>query len=280
MLRADLRDGRERPGLLSLTPVRSGLAAPDTGFGSTLWDVPTDTRWLAHVHDDHELVQVLSGSFSIECANVSWLVPPTVGVWIPAGVAHRASATRGTRFYCQYVDPARCPVRWTRITSVTISPLLAELIALLHRDDLPRGRRANAERVLFDELQPVEVAGIELPMPTDDRAAALAHALLRDPADQRSLDDWGYSIGASPRTLTRVFAAETGMSFADWRVQARLRAAIGHLAGGTPVAVTARAVGYRSTSAFIATFRRATGLTPLEYVARAGSAHERTSVPS
>ena len=63
-----------------LTPARRGLAADPTGFGSSLWDVKTETRWVAHVHDDHELVHVLSGSFTLESDNVSWLVPPIVGL--------------------------------------------------------------------------------------------------------------------------------------------------------------------------------------------------------
>jgi methylphosphotriester-DNA--protein-cysteine methyltransferase/quercetin dioxygenase-like cupin family protein len=250
-----------------LSPQRQGLANGPTGFGSSLWHVEDDTRWVEHVHDDHELLHVLSGSFLLEAGNVSWLVPPTVGVWIPAGVAHRSAATRGTRFYCQYVDPARCSIAWQGITSLTISPLVAELVAHLHRVDLPVDERRRAEHVMFDQLRPIDRAGIQLPMPSDERALELAHALLADPADQRSLDQWGHQVGASPRTLTRVFAAETGMNFADWRAQVRVRAALVHLTNGMSVTRTARALGYRSASSFVASFRRTTGRTPLECVA-------------
>lgn len=249
-----------------LTPQRDGLAGPD-GFGSSYWDLEVDTHWTSHVHDDHELVHVLSGSFALESDGVSWLVPPTVGVWIPAGVQHRPSAVRGTRFYCQYFAPERAQVGWTTITSVTISPLLAELVARLHDELLPE-RRARIEGVLFDELQPVEQAGIEIRLPSDARARELAEALLARPADGRSLEEWGYLVGASARTLTRTFAAETGMSFADWRSLARLRAASIQLADGAPVSRVARAVGYRTTSSFVAAFRRRTGLTPTDYLAR------------
>jgi AraC-like DNA-binding protein len=72
-------------------------------------------------------------------------------------------------------------------------------------------------------------------------------------------------VGASGRTLARIFTAETGMSFGRWRTNARLRAALFLLAEQTPVAVVARQVGYATPSAFIAAFRQALGVSPGSY---------------
>ena len=44
------------------------------------------------------------------------------------------------------------------------------------------------------------------------------------------------AVGASGRTLARLFAAETGLTFAAWRAQVRLRVALELLAEGVPVA--------------------------------------------
>jgi AraC-like DNA-binding protein len=101
-------------------------------------------------------------------------------------------------------------------------------------------------------------------MPRDPRAAQLATAVIADPADGRDAAAWARHVGASTRTLARVFAAETGMSVARWRTQ-RLRAALIHLAAGTPVAVVARRVGYHTPSAFVAAFRETLGTTPGRY---------------
>jgi hypothetical protein len=65
-------------------------------------------------------------------------------------------------------------------------------------------------------------------------------------------------------TLSRLFRAETGLSFATWRAHVRVRAAVPLLAGGTSVSATARAVGYRKPSAF----RRVTGQTPGTYLSQ------------
>jgi AraC-like DNA-binding protein len=116
--------------------------------------------------------------------------------------------------------------------------------------------------VLLDLLEPVEAATIDVPMPSDPRAVAVAEALLAAPADPRSLAAWGRGVGAAGRTLARLFDAETGMSFGRWRTNVRLRAAMLLLAEGEPVAVVAHRVGYATPSAFIAAFRRQLGATP------------------
>jgi len=61
------------------------------------------------------------------------------------------------------------------------------------------------------------------------------------------------------------FVAGTGLSFGRWRALLRLQAALPALAAGEPVGNVARRVGYESVSAFVAAFRRQTGLTPAGY---------------
>jgi AraC-like DNA-binding protein len=100
----------------------------------------------------------------------------------------------------------------------------------------------------------------------------VAQVLFDDPADGRTLAHWGRDVGASERTLARAFLADTGLPFGQWRGQLRLRAATVALATGEPVAQVAREVGYESTSAFVAAFRRATGSTPAAYFAHPGEA--------
>ena len=56
------------------------------------------------------------------------------------------------------------------------------------------------------------------------------------------------------------------MTFRQWRRQARLLAALERLTAGEPVTSVAMAIGYESTSAFIAAFREGFGETPKRYV--------------
>jgi AraC-like DNA-binding protein len=120
----------------------------------------------------------------------------------------------------------------------------------------------NAESVLVDLLEPVDIATVELRLPSDIRAREVAMAIQADPADNRSLAEWGFLVGASGRTLARAFLAGTGVPFGRWRTLARLQAALDRLASGEPVRNVAHAVGYETPSAFVAAFRRQTGQTP------------------
>jgi AraC-like DNA-binding protein len=150
-----------------------------------------------------------------------------------------------------------------------VTPLLRELIGHLEQD-LTTTERRRAEAVLFDLLEPVRAATIDVRVPVDPRACDVADALFADPADGRTLAQWGRAVGASSRTLARAFLAETGLSFGRWRTLVRLQASLRYLADGMPVTVVAGRVGYRTPSAFVAAFRAHTGVTPGRYFQVAG----------
>src|SRR5437868_1254885 len=83
-----------------------------------------------------------------------------------------------------------------------------------------------------------------------DRAAAL----IDDPA--LALTALAARVGASRRTLERVFTTETGMTLGAWRRRARVLRALELLAAGTTVTATAAAVGYATPSSFVASFKQ------------------------
>lgn len=218
-----------------------------------------------HEHSVHQLAWSPAGVLTVRVGARSWVLPPHLGLFIPAGLRHSTGAHRATTMLAPYLDPARFPRDWASPTVVRIAPLARGLIEYLADPDLSVERRRPAEQVLSDVLHPVGVATIEVREPTDPRAAEVARALAADPADDRGLEAWGRQVGASVRTLTRAFAAEPGSSFTEYRTQVRLRAALALLADGVPVGTVAHRVGYRSPSAFIAAFRRRTGVAPGSY---------------
>jgi AraC-like DNA-binding protein len=224
-----------------------------------------------HAHDRHQLAWATSGVLTVKAATGTWVLPPTRALWIPARYEHETSASSVTTMRSLYFDPARCPVDWPAPQPVAAPRVLGELIVHLTGADLPAPQRERAEAVLFDLLEPVAVATIEVTMPTDPRALDVARALIADPADPRTLAGWGRTVGASARTLTRAFLHDTGVSFRRWRTAVRLRAALARLAEGEPIANVAWEVGYRTPSAFVAAFRRETGLTPGAYFRASGT---------
>lgn len=164
-----------------------------------------------------------------------------------------------------YVRPEGCPIAWSDCTPVIALPLMADLLGYLEDDALDGARRANAERVLVDLLEPVSVISVDVRMPTEEPARRVAIQLAENPSDDRTLDEWGHEVGASGRTLARSFLAATGLPFGRWRALLRLRRAMESLAAGESVGNVARQVGYESASSFVAAFRRETGITPAAY---------------
>lgn len=69
-------------------------------------------------------------------------------------------------------------------------------------------------------------------------------------------------VGASARTLSRLFKADLGMTFPQWRTQLRLYHALVLLAENTPVTTVSHLCGWSSARAFIDVFRRTFGHTP------------------
>lgn len=226
----------------------------------------TRLDWHRH-YGYHQLAWAARGVLAVSAAGRTWVLPPTRALWIPSRLEHAVEATRPATMQSLYFRTRRCPVAWRSPTVVAARPLLRELIAHLANAELEAKRRARAEALVFDLLEPLSVTTIEVATPRDKRARRVADALAEHPADARTISAWGRAVGASERTLARAFVRETGMSFGRWRAQLRVRAALLLLAEGRTVGEVAYGVGYESPSAFVAAFRRLVGTSPAAYFA-------------
>ena len=223
-------------------------------------------RFDTHRHHSHQLTFAPHGVVTMGAHDGVWVLPSSRALWIPASIPHDVFVDGATTMVAIYFDPVRCPIIWTEPTVVDASGLLGHLIEHLTAE-LDVASRQRAEAVVFDVLRPLTITRLDVPTPTDQRAAAVAEALMANPADDRSLPDWGHHVGASARTLARVTERETGLGFAQWRTRMRIAAAISALASGVSVTQAGHEVGYTSSSAFVAAFKRTVGVSPGAYFA-------------
>ncbi|MFG3201150.1 AraC family transcriptional regulator [Streptomyces sp. NPDC048192] len=231
---------------------------------------PTHTRRLAphasieaHRHDDHQIVYAGRGVVAVTTDAGSWVAPATRAIWVPAGTVHAHEAHGELELHLMGLPASENPLALDTPTVLAVSPLLRELIVAHTRTpDDGSPERARLRAVLLDQLRASPQQPLHLPTPAAPLLRALCDILRADPADGRTLAELGRAIGASDRTLSRLFRAELGMTFPQWRTQLRLHRALVLLAEGTPVTTVAHRCGWSSASAFIDVFRRTFGRTP------------------
>ncbi|CAL4869346.1 HTH-type transcriptional regulator NimR (plasmid) [Asticcacaulis sp. MM231] len=215
---------------------------------------------------------------SVITDQASFTIPPQRGVWIPAGIRHEAQCRGSVSLKTLYVEPEADTRMPKHCMSVKISGLLRELI--IEAGSLPveynlDGREARIMALILDEIAEAvshRETPLNLPMPADPRLIRICRAIMTDPASEDDLDHWSEVACMGRRTLTRAFRRETGITFAEWRQQARLAEAVSMLAMGKPVTTVAYEVGYNSPSAFGTMFQRAFGTSPSQYFEQAGKA--------
>jgi AraC-like DNA-binding protein len=221
-----------------------------------------------HRHRRAQLVYASSGVMTISTPHGIWVVPPNRALWIPAVTDHRIVMSGRVTMRTLYIEPKAATDFPATCGVVAVSDLLRELI--LRAVEMPllydqKGSDGRLAALILDELRLLPALPLHLPSPQDARLKRLCETVRENPADDRTLEQWGQSTGASARTLARLFRRETGMTFAGWRAQARLLAALSRLGGGQKVTSVALDLGYESPSAFISMFRRHLGVTPSRY---------------
>ncbi|WP_225827489.1 AraC family transcriptional regulator [Streptomyces naphthomycinicus] len=231
---------------------------------------PTRTQWLvsgasvdAHRHDEHQIVHAGRGVLAVTTDAGSWIAPATRALWVPAGTVHAHEAHGALELHLVGLPATENPLGLDAPTVLAVGPLLRELIAAYARgaqDGSPE--RARLRAVLLDQLRAAPQQPLHLPTPSSPVLRALCDILRADPADGRTLAALGREVGASERTLSRLFRGDLGMTFPQWRTQVRLYHALVLLAGRTPVTTVAHRCGWSSASAFIDVFRRTFGYTP------------------
>lgn len=226
---------------------------------------------IRHRHARGQLCSVSGGVAAVHTERGSWVMPPGMAGWIPPHVLHSAHWHGPVSGWSVYVAPRACERLPREARVVRMSRVLEAIIerATGWEPGVPLGpEQARLAEVAIDELQVApEEAALRLPMPRDRKLAAIARALLADPADARGLGDLAARAGLSERTLTRRFRQETGMTFTQWRLQSKLSRALELLSEGESVADVAFALGYENVSAFIAMFKRILGTTPARCMA-------------
>ncbi|MFD8705510.1 AraC family transcriptional regulator [Kitasatospora sp. NPDC059648] len=242
--------------------------------GRHFW--PSGEASAAQSHPRGHLVYAAGGVLAVHTERGTSIVPANRVAWTPAEFTHRHRAHGDTDMRIVFLAPSLARLLPDRPAVFQTSGLAREVLLALtgprnYEDtasDYSRSQRSRLLRVLVDELHEAPEQPLHLPEPRDDRLRAVARILYGTPADNATLAELGRTVGASTRTLSRLFHDELGMTFYEWRTQLRIQHALVLLADGHDTTRTAYACGWANPSGFITAFTSVVGTTPGRY--RAG----------
>ncbi|KQW00547.1 helix-turn-helix domain-containing protein [Rhizobacter sp. Root1221] len=237
-----------------------------------------DTRIDPHQHPWAQVAFSMTGVIRLTAGRGSYIVPPSRAVWIPPGVEHVVSVLEDAELrtiylfqdehHCGPDGPAAPDSPWRECRVLEVSSLMRELVMQLTVEPgerAPTDREFHLSMLVLDELRRAQPVPLGVDLPHDKRLLALCEAVIDDPSRWSTLDEWARSIGASPRTVARLFRSELGSTFLQWRQQVLLSKALAMAARKLPMAVISAELGYASPSAFTAMVRRSVGAPPSRF---------------
>jgi len=255
---------------------------------SSTIDAPDDREWTSagvevistavhpgstfepHRHAEDQLAWMAAGSMELSVEADRWHLRHDHAAWIPAGVLHEMRFAEPGTLISAYVPRRGRSDAWDggRARVLALDPLGGALLQYLSEPGRSGSRRQTCASMLLDLVAEAPVSHDVVALPQDPRARSVALALMSAPEDDRDLATWAEQAGVSSKTIARAFIADTGHTFREWRVRARLHVAAGLLLQGDPVHAAAHAVGYESVSSFVAAFRERFDVTPAAYAGR------------
>jgi len=233
-------------------------------------EVPVNSTIERHQHLWGQFIYASEGVLAVDIGRERYIVPPEQGVWVPPQIEHQVSALSRvtlTSFYLALefmprLPPSSCLMAVGDFLKALINE--AKNISPDYDWHSPDGRLL---RLIVDHLALASQVTLNLPYPRDLRLIAITRELQQNPSNGNSLEQWGKIVGASARTLSRLFKTETGMTYSQWRQKLNLQLAITALAGGESITSIALTLGYDSPSAFIHMFKKHFGISPKKYLA-------------
>jgi AraC-like DNA-binding protein/quercetin dioxygenase-like cupin family protein len=234
-------------------------------------DYPSGTLLPRHTHKRGQCLYAITGVLTVTSTEGTWTVPTRRALWIPPGMDHTVhmggpTTTRSAYLLPEAAAKAGLPEHCTVISvSSLLHALLSEAVDLPVEYE-PDSRDERLMRLLVDEIARMPTLPLNTPLPQDPRLARLCQSLIQSPSLEMNIDTMAHKADMSRRSFTRLFREQTGMSFSNWRQQACLLAALARLGRGQSVTQVAIELGYSSTSAFTAAFRRTLGAAPSHYL--------------
>ena len=221
-----------------------------------------------HRHNWGQFVYAHKGVLIVATADQRYIVPPEQGVWLLPNIEHEVTAISKVELTSFYFDNSLLNKLPVNCCVLKVNDFLKALILesnTIANDYQWHSSDGRLLRLILDRLSLAPNVLLQLPYPKDPRLLTMLSLIQTDPSTSYNLEQWGKIVGASSRSLSRLFKNETGLSYRTWRQRLSVQIAISQLSMGKSITSISLYLGYESPSAFIHMFKENTGMTPSFY---------------
>ncbi len=220
-----------------------------------------------HQHRMGQLLFTQSGCIQIALEHRLCLLPPTRVAWIPPATPHRVTMRASVGYRSLYFDVSQIGPLPDTIEVLAVTPVLRAVLERMafaaFETDWQVGAAANLLAVCLDEIQSAQREETLLQLPSDRRLACLSMTAMPP-----VLTTLATQVGASGKTISRIFLRDTGLNYQQWRQKWRYLKAIELLAQHRRLSEVASELAFASDSAFVAFFKHMSGHTPGSYLSK------------
>lgn len=178
-----------------------------------------------HSHSWVQFSTVLEGSLTVSLSDSVWRLPSRRGIIIPVNTVHRMIVSPGGCVKSLYLDPSLGLGIGGSCSTVSISPLMKELL-----DEFgsypecydEQGEQGRLSELIIDQLRVLSVVEHDLLHPVNPVLKELCSLAASDPKVCFDLEHACKTIGVGRKHLNRILRSETGVTFREWGRRVRL----------------------------------------------------------
>ncbi|KZN35411.1 hypothetical protein N474_20965 [Pseudoalteromonas luteoviolacea CPMOR-2] len=244
---------------------RTSLGRPVFPRASTM---PEWEHVQEHSHAWGQLTYINNGVMTIFTPQGTFVIPPQQALWIPPNVAHETYCRYGGHFRSVYIDQKYESLLGNTAKSLVVNDLLKAMILEICTwpEDYTLDEKTHRFiDVFIDRLELAPTSDFFIPSAQDPRLHPIVAELYANPGSPLTLEQWGKQVGASSRTLNRLFHKNFAMSFSQWKQKLRALRAVEMLNAGHSQQIIAQQLGFESSSAFNSAFKKVFGVPPKQY---------------
>lgn len=237
-------------------------------------DLMGETDIPFHKHSKGQFLYTEGGVVHVITDSQTFFLPARHYMWIPGGVLHSIHPGTATVIMRNLYFPRENNEHefYSKIGVYPINDLLLQMIIYTNRwsgDKKPVDKSAwhfmLSIKCILPEMSRYNLP-LSLPYAKDKRLIAVIKYMEKNLQENIVLSDFGKTMGLSPRTLSRLFQSDVGMSFVQYlTIQRLMRAIVLLLEKQLSVKEVASLVGYNSIPTFSNTFYKILGVRPSEY---------------